>query len=100
MKNLVLMFGLIMAFSAAAAAQNNTPLVDDREKNQKERIVEGFRSGDLSVKETGKLLKLQAEVRKFERRAKADGTVTLSERFRLHRELNQAGRNIRRKKNN
>ncbi|NOT46917.1 MAG: hypothetical protein HOP17_04105 [Acidobacteria bacterium] len=86
-------------FSVAASAQT-TPGVDKREQNQKERIVNGVKSGDLGFKETAKLLKQQAEIRKFERKAKADGTVTFGERVRLHRELNQAGSNIRRKKNN
>lgn len=99
MKVILLTIGLVFTFSLAASAQN-TPGVDKREKNQKQRIVNGVKSGDLGFKETAKLLKQQAEIRKFERKAKADGTVTLGERVRLHRELNQAGRNINRKKNN
>ncbi len=100
MKKLIVMFGLVLAFSAAASAQTNTPRVDQRENNQKERIAGGVKSGDLSFKETAKLLNQQADIRKAERKASADGTVTLKERFRLHRELNQASRNINRKKNN
>lgn len=100
MKNLVVMFGFVLIFAAAAAAQSNTPLVDTRENNQKQRIVDGVKSGDLGLKETAKLLKQQAEIRKLERKAKADGNVTFVESVRLHRELNQASRNIHRKKNN
>ena len=100
MTKLITMFCLLTAFAIAGAAQAGTNGIDDRETNQRKRIVNGVQSGDLSLKETGKLLKQQAEIRKFERKAKADGTVTLGERFRLHRELNQAGRNIRRKRNN
>lgn len=100
MKKLVVMFGLVVVFSVAAAAQTNMPGVNKRERNQKQRIVNGVKSGELGFKETGKLLKQQAEIRKFERKAKSDGNVTSKERFRLHRELNQASRNIKRKKNN
>jgi hypothetical protein len=100
MTKFITIFCLVTAFAVAAAAQTGTNGIDTREKNQKQRIVNGVKSGDLTFKETGKLLKQQAEIRKFERKAKADGTVTLGERFRLHRELNQAGRNIKRKKNN
>lgn len=100
MKSILLAIGMVAAFSFAASAQSNTPLVDDREKNQKQRIVDGVKDGELGIKETAKLLKQQAEIRKFERKAKADGTVTFGERVRLHRELNQAGNNIKRKKNN
>jgi hypothetical protein len=99
MKKLAIMFGMVFAFAVAASAQN-TNGIDQREQNQKQRIVNGVKSGDLGFVETAKLLKQQADIRKFERMAKADGTVTFSERFRLHRELNQAGRNIKRKKNN
>lgn len=99
MKALLLTIGLVLTFSLAASAQT-TPGVDKREKNQKQRIVDGVKDGELGFKETAKLLKQQAEIRKFERKAKADGTVTLVERARLHNELNKASGNIRRKKNN
>ncbi len=100
MTKFISMFCLLMAFAIAAAAQTGTNGVDQRENNQRKRIVDGVQSGDLGLKETAKLLKQQADIRKFERKAKSDGTVTFRERFRLHRELNQASRNIRRKKNN
>jgi len=100
MKKLAIMFGLVFAFAVAASAQTNTPRVDQRENNQKDRIVNGVKSGDLGFKETAKLLKQQAEIRKFERKASSDGNVTFVESVRLHRELNQASRNINRKKNN
>ena len=98
MKKLAIMFGLVLAFAAAASAQ--TGGIDQRENNQKQRIVNGVKSGDLGLKETAKLLNQRAGIRKAERKASADGTVTFVERARLHRELNQASRNIRRKKNN
>lgn len=100
MKVVLCALALVFTFSLAASAQTKTPLVNKREKNQKQRIVQGVKSGNLTFKETGKLLKQQAEIRKAENKAKSDGNVTLKERFRLHRELNQASRNIRRKKNN
>lgn len=93
-------FALLLGVSITAAAQTNTPQVNNREKNQKQRIVNGVKNGNLSAKETAKLLNQQAHIRKAEFKAKQDGTVTLKERARLHRELNQASRNIRRKKNN
>ena len=99
MKVILLTIGLVFTFSLAASAQN-TSGIDKREKNQKQRIVNGVKSGDLGFKETAKLLKQQAEIRKFERKAKSDGNVTVVERLRLHNKLNQAGSNIKRKKNN
>jgi len=100
MKTILCMVGLVFTFSLATSAQTRTPLVNKREKNQKQRIVNGAKSGDLTFRETAKLLNQQADIRKEERIAKSDGHVTLGERFRLHHELNQASRNIRRKNNN
>jgi len=100
MKKILVTLSLVFAFSVVASAQTNTPLVNKREKNQKQRIVKGVKSGNLTFKETGKLLKQQSEIRKAENKAKSDGNVTLKERFRLHRKLNQAGRNIKNKKTN
>lgn len=99
MKTLLLTIGMVFAFSVAASAQA-TPKVDERQQNQKQRIVNGVKSGELTFKETAKLLKQQSEIRKFERKAKADGNVTVVERLRLHNKLNTASDNIRRKKNN
>lgn len=100
MKRILVTLSLFFAFSLAVSAQTKTTLVNKREKNQKQRIAQGVKSGKLGGKETAKLLKQQAEIRRAEHKAKKDGTVTLKERARLHRELNEASRNIRRKKNN
>jgi hypothetical protein len=100
MKKILVTLSLVFAFSAVAAAQTNTPWVNKRQQNQKERIAKGLYSGKLTAKETGKLLKQQREIRQYERQAKSDGNVTFMERLRLHHKLNQANRNINRKKNN
>lgn len=84
MKKLAIMFGLVMTLAVAASAQS-TGGIDDREDNQKDRIVNGVKTGDLGPLETAKLLKQQVEIRKHERIAKSDGVVTFRERFRLHR---------------
>jgi hypothetical protein len=93
-------FALLLGASMTAAAQTKTPQVNDREQNQKQRIVRGVKHGKLYAQETAKLLNQQARIRKAEHNAKKDGKVTFKERARLHHELNQASRNIRRKKNN
>jgi hypothetical protein len=100
MKKILVTLSLVFAFSIVAMAQSKTPIVNKRENNQKQRIVKGVKSGDLTLKETGKLLKQQAEIRKAERQAKSDGKVTVKERLRLNHKLNQSSRNIKRKKNN
>lgn len=100
MKAILLTIGLVFSFTLAASAQTKTPLVNKRQQIQKHRVFRGIKSGDLSFKETNKLLKQQAKIRKFERKAKSDGKVTLIERLRLQRKLNQESRSIRRKKTN
>lgn len=75
-----------------------TPVVNARERNQKERIGQGVRSGELTGKEAAGLVKEQHDIRKDERTAKADGTVTREERKDLHQEQNQASKNIYKQK--
>lgn len=96
MKNLVLIAMLLI--SAAAYAQDATPKVDARKKEQRARIRQGRASGELTNKEAAGLNAQQRHIRRSERRAKADGTVTPAERKKLKREQNRASRNIRRQK--
>lgn len=93
-------FALMLGIAMTASAQTKTPQVNNREQNQKQRIARGVKNGNLTAKETAKLLKQQAEIRKAEHKAKKDGTVTFRERVRLHRKFNQASRNIKNKKTN
>lgn len=86
-------------FTETASAQS-TPGVDQRQKWQAGRIYDGVQNGSLTPKETGQLIRGQARVRAKERRFKADGVVTPSERVRLHRAQNRQSRRIYRKKHN
>jgi len=98
MKNILLISILFVGF--ASYAQEATPKVDGREREQRARIHEGRASGDLTHQEAARLNKQQRHIHRTERRAKADGTVTRGERKKLHREQNRASRNIRRQKHN
>lgn len=92
---------IVMTFSAATAyAQSATPGVDWRQNNQAERIFNGVQNGDLTLRETGQLIRGQARVHRQERRFKSDGVVTPRERVRLHRNQNRQSRRIYRKKHN
>lgn len=91
---------LSLTATTFASGGTNTPIVDKRQQNQKQRIKSGVRNGSLSKREGFKLAVEQARIRNKERRAEADGVVTLRERARLHRELNQSSRHIRNKKHN
>lgn len=100
MRKILVTLSLVFAFGIVAAAQTNTPLVNQRQQNQKEKIAKGLYSGKLSARETVKLLDQQRDIRQFERNAKSDGNVTIIERLRLHNKLNKSGQTIKNKKNN
>jgi hypothetical protein len=89
---------IILGASVPALAGSKTPRINKREHRQKHRIAQGIRSGELSARETARLVAHQARIRAWEARAKSDGKVTAYERARLHHELNQANRRIRRQK--
>jgi len=92
---------LILAFigiASAASAQTATPRVTKRQENQQERIGQGVKSGELTAKETEHLEAREAKIQHDKKEAKADGTVTRSERAKLHREENRTSRAIHRQK--
>ncbi|MEO7055845.1 MAG: hypothetical protein ABI281_05345 [Caldimonas sp.] len=90
--------GVTLAISSLGAfAQTTapvTPRVDAREASQKARIDAGVASGQLNARETHRLDKQQARIAGAEAKAKADGTVTKTERRHLHRMQNRASANI------
>jgi Skp family chaperone for outer membrane proteins len=92
--------GVVAVASASQADANSTrdPHVNQRQHNQRERIQQGVRSGELTRRETGKLVEEQRDVRQLERAYKSDGTLTGAERRDLHHEQNQASRDIYRQK--
>lgn len=85
---------------AGGASAGETPWVDKREHRQAMRIYDGVRDGSLTFRETGRLIRGQARIRRNEYRYKSDGVVTPRERLRLHRQLNRQSRRIWRGKHN
>ena len=74
--------------------------INERQSEQQDRIREGIRSGELTRREARRLEAQQFRIRFDEARARrSDGVLTLRERARIQRELDFAGRNIRREKN-
>lgn len=99
MKKYIATAVFIIAGLLTASAQQ-TPKVDARQKVQHVRMAEGVQSGDLTRRETASLRQDQRELRRMERYAKSDGTVTATERAVLNRKQNKNSRAIARKKNN
>ena len=90
------------ADTPAKATHFGNNKVGQRRENQQARIAQGVKSGQLTPGETAKLEKQQKTIHKqvaADRKANG-GTLTASERKQIHKEQNQASRNIYRKKHN
>jgi hypothetical protein len=82
-------------------AQDRIPnnSINERQQNQRERIRQGVRSGELTGVEAAKLQRQEAQIRLNEARARqSGGEFTPRERARIQRQLNHASRNIYRQK--
>ena len=92
--------GVLAVVGASQADANRTrdPGVNQRQHNQRERIQQGVKSGELTRRETGRLAEEQRDVRQLERAYKSDGTLTGAERRDLQHEQNQASHDIYRQK--
>lgn len=87
--------------SFAQEGDNNKPKnINERQQNQRDRIKDGVQDDELNRRETARLAREQAEIRRQERRFRSDGEFTRVERARVQRNLNQSSRHIRRAKNN
>jgi len=95
LKNLVLAAAMIVV---AAPALADTPVLDQRQERQMQRIQQGWQSGELTRREAAGLARGQQQLRRMEHRAKADGTVTSRERNRLQQQANVQSRHIYRQK--
>lgn len=77
-----------------AQAATRDPGVNHRQLHQRQRIHQGAHSGQLTKDEAKTLAQQQKAIRQQERAYKSDGVLTHDERKDLHRELNQASKNI------
>jgi hypothetical protein len=89
---------MLVLSAAALPALAGTPGLDAREQNQRERIAQGVRSGELTRPETRRLVRGEVRLHRHERVAKADGVVTRGERYRLHRHADRMSGRIYRQK--
>ncbi len=96
MKKSMLLAALALVMTAPVLA--DTPRFDARQDHQRQRIGNGVRNGELTMRETRRLAVGQVHLNRVERRAEADGVVTARERARLHHEANQQSRRIHRQK--
>ncbi len=76
-----------------------TPGIDRTQAEQAAEIARGQRNGSLTSREVADLRAEQASIAEMERRAKADGIVTRSERERIRNAQASAGRHIQQEEN-
>jgi len=91
---------VIMAALAAISvpALAGTPRLNAREHNQRDRIAQGVRSGELTRPETRRLITGERRLHRHERYARSDGIVTAGERARLERNADRMSARIYRQK--
>ena len=98
---LAVSFGILvcLAVLTSDAAAQRRGSINDRQQNQRSRIGNGIRSGELTARETARLAREQVHLRVMEHRFRRSGDgLSDRERLRLQRELNQSSRHIYRQK--
>ena len=96
--NCVVIASMLVAPLAALAQSTATPVFDQRQANQEQRIQQGAQSGSLTPREAARLERGQDRLQAREDRAKADGVVTNKERAGLQRAENRQSERIYREK--
>ena len=80
--------------AAKSAIRSKTPVINEREHNQHDRIRQGIKSGELTRREAVRLEEQEARIRANEKFAKSDGKISPAERARLEKELHRTSENI------
>lgn len=75
--------GMTLLMVGTVFAEAETPVIDQRQANQEERIDQGTTSGHLNEREAHRLNKQQEHVNRMEDRATSDGIMTKKERARI-----------------
>lgn len=96
------LYGFLLSLTVVAALSVDSLAgqrwIDRREHRQQQRIRQGIRSDELTRREAARLEAEQARIRGYERYARSDGHLSLSERRRLDRQLDRSSRQIYRQK--
>ena len=90
----ILMALSFILFTAAATQAQNAQIPD------KVKIANGVKSGELTHRETRKIVKQERDIRQDKRQAKADGVITPQERRNIKIDKKKADASIYRKKHN
>lgn len=94
-----LVSALLVAPNLAFSHENGTR-VHDRLQRQQQRIERGVENGALTRQEAKKLKKEQRKIRKLARNFRSDGKLSRTEKAKLHKKLDRAGKRIWKLKHN
>lgn len=98
--NTIAAITLSLSIGVAGANAKEYRNINERQKNQQERIAQGLKSGDLTKKEAVNLEKQQIHIAKTEKRMRADdGGLSLKERARLDNMQDHSSRRIHNQRN-
>ncbi len=89
---------MTVALTLTTAAPAFAGRVDRRQGQQRARIHEGVKSGELTHKEAAELRAGQRHVRRLERRAEKDGQVTADEAARIEKAQDRQSERIYKEK--
>jgi hypothetical protein len=95
---LIAVSGMTLLMNSFVYAQTETPVIDQRQMNQEQRIDQGISSGQLNGREARRLDRQQDRIDRMENRANSDDVVTGKERARIGAAQNRASRHIAREK--
>jgi len=89
-----LLISSIVIAMTLAATTSYADSINERQLQQKERIVQGVKSGQITQKEAFNLRKKQAQFERKELHFKSDGNFTFKERKTLQNNLNPFSKDI------
>jgi Ni/Co efflux regulator RcnB len=98
-KNLLLTIIALGLFGVFAAGQI-TSRADKRQKNQKHRVKNGVKSGEITNREAKSIKSGTKTVNRYEAKEKSDGKIRWKERAGLQPKEKRASRKIYRMKKN
>lgn len=89
---------LLAGTVGTAVADVESPGLDKVQAQQRERIEQGLKSGELNAPETRRMIQQQRQLHRHEARAESDGELSAAERARLQRNAASNSRHIYRQK--
>ena len=98
MKQMLRTANAFVLMTGVAFAQAETPVIDQRQANEEQRVDQGIASGQLNEREVDRLNTQRGHINKMEDKAKSAGIMTKKERARIAAAQDRAARHIAREK--